>query len=259
MEENNPLEPTPVTLPKKSLRSNARGRPTSEKSIKFTPQPKSIISRLLRRVRKQKCDNINKRCHSGIHVSNINLSTEDVVNSKTDWVLEEPQLSNTYQSVQGTYAVDVDDNCDIYKNSLNAKEQNDVQNNTTTLWDKKCEGPTPLEITCYVCSHRSSSQQAHRKHLSIHRNQPYACNFPDCKYTCKLSCNLIKHKRIHTSDKPFLCDQCTFRSNFANSLKVHKRIHTSERPYGCQLCSYRCNSSSNLKKHCRHRHRNISL
>ncbi|XP_063372455.1 zinc finger protein 62 homolog [Cydia amplana] len=254
MEENNPLEPSPVTLPKKSLRSNARGRPTSEKTIKFTPQPKSIISRLLRRVRKQDCDNINKRNHSGIHVSNIDSSTEDVVNSKTDSVLEKPQLSNTYQSIQGTDSVHVDDN---YKNSLNAEEQHDVQNNTTTR-EKKCEKPMPLEITCYVCSHRSSGPQAHRKHLSIHRDQPYTCNFPNCKYTCKLSCNLIKHKRIHTSEKPFLCDQCTFRSNFANSLKVHRRIHTSERPYGCQLCSYRCNSSSNLKKHCRHRHRNIS-
>ncbi|XP_061714294.1 putative zinc finger protein 56 [Cydia pomonella] len=257
MEEKNPLEQTPVTLPKKGLQRNARGRPTSEKAIKFTPQPKSIISRLLRRVRKQNCDKINKRSHSVIHnVSNINLTTEDVFNSKTDSVLEETHLLNAYQSIPGTYAVDVDDNHDHCKNSLIAEEQKDVQNNTTTLWDNKCEEPTP--ITCYVCSHRSSSLQAHRKHLSIHKNQLYACNFPDCKYTCKLSCNLIKHRRIHTSEKPFLCDQCTFRSNFANSLKVHRRIHTSERPYGCQLCSYRCNSSSNLKKHCLHRHRNIS-
>ncbi|XP_048005602.1 zinc finger protein 271-like [Leguminivora glycinivorella] len=254
MEEKNPLEPTPITPPKKS---NVRGRPKSEKAIKFTPQPKSIISRLLRRAKKQNSDR-NKTSHSVIpNITFIDLNAEDA-NSKVDSILEEPELSTTYQSIQGTYAVDVDDNLDDYNNCLNAEKQDYVQKNTTTLWDNKCKEPKPLEITCYVCSHRSSSQQAHRKHLSIHRNQPYTCNFPDCKYTCKLSCNLIKHKRIHTSEKPFLCDQCTFRSNFANSLKVHKRIHTSERPYGCQLCSYKCNSSSNLKKHCRHRHRNIS-
>lgn len=82
----------------------------------------------------------------------------------------------------------------------------------------------------------------------------YFCDYPECHYTTKLSSNLIKHKRKHTSEKPFLCDQCTFRTNFINSLTVHRRIHTAERPFACKYCSYKCNSSSNLKKHCHYRH-----
>lgn len=96
------------------------------------------------------------------------------------------------------------------------------------------------------------------KNCKDNNNKIYPCDFPNCKYACKLSSNLVKHKRTHTSEKPYLCHQCSFRSNFINSLKVHQRIHTAEKPYGCKFCSYRCNSSSNLKKHCKHRHSNIS-
>uniref|UniRef100_A0A2A4K1V1 C2H2-type domain-containing protein n=1 Tax=Heliothis virescens TaxID=7102 RepID=A0A2A4K1V1_HELVI len=84
--------------------------------------------------------------------------------------------------------------------------------------------------------------------------QHFFCDYANCSYSCKLSSNLIKHKRVHTNEKPYLCDRCSFRTNFVNSLKAHKRIHTAEKPYKCSHCSYKCNSSSNLKKHCHLRH-----
>ncbi|CAG5018862.1 unnamed protein product [Parnassius apollo] len=98
-----------------------------------------------------------------------------------------------------------------------------------------------------------------KKYKQFYTDKEYFCEYPKCPYKTKLSSNLIKHKRKHTSEKPFLCDQCTFRTNFINSLNVHRRIHTTERPYACKFCKYKCNSSSNLKKHCRHRHKNYSL
>lgn len=85
----------------------------------------------------------------------------------------------------------------------------------------------------------------------------YSCGFDDCTYTSKLLSNITKHKRIHTGEKPYLCDRCSFRSNFANSLKTHRRLHTEERPYQCPTCEYKCNSISNLKKHSQTRHKNI--
>lgn len=48
MEERNPLEiQSPETVPKKSEQNNKRGRPSLVKAVKFSPQPKSIISKLL--------------------------------------------------------------------------------------------------------------------------------------------------------------------------------------------------------------------
>lgn len=84
--------------------------------------------------------------------------------------------------------------------------------------------------------------------------QIYSCDFESCSYTTKLSSNMTKHKRVHTGEKPYLCDRCSFRSNFINSLKSHKRLHTELRPYQCAECGYNCNSISNLKKHCHTRH-----
>ncbi|CAH0405870.1 unnamed protein product [Chilo suppressalis] len=88
------------------------------------------------------------------------------------------------------------------------------------------------------------------------QNGEYSCDYANCSYSTKLSSNLKKHKRTHSSEKPYLCDMCPFQSKFINSLKTHKRTHTNERPYNCIFCSYRCNSSSNLKKHCKHMHSN---
>ncbi|KAJ8734685.1 hypothetical protein PYW08_013935 [Mythimna loreyi] len=108
------------------------------------------------------------------------------------------------------------------------------------------------EFVCATCSHQSCSEAELKKHSSSH--QLLSCDFPNCSYSCKLSSNLIKHRRVHTNEKPYLCDRCSFRTNFVNSLKTHRRIHTAERPYHCSHCNYRCNSSSNLKKHCHLRH-----
>lgn len=85
-------------------------------------------------------------------------------------------------------------------------------------------------------------------------NKLYACDHLNCKYSTKFPSNLKMHKRIHTSEQLYICDECTFRSKFISSLKTHKRLHREERPYACQSCEYKCNSRSNLKKHISRRH-----
>lgn len=43
--------------------------------------------------------------------------------------------------------------------------------------------------------------------------------------------SLISHKLIHTADKPYACDLCSYETKYKSALNAHKRIHTGERPY----------------------------
>jgi uncharacterized Zn-finger protein len=45
------------------------------------------------------------------------------------------------------------------------------------------------------------------------------------KLTTKTS-NLIRHKRIHTGDKPYKCDVCENAFNSGSNLVQHKRLHS---------------------------------
>ncbi|XP_059047452.1 zinc finger protein 681-like isoform X2 [Achroia grisella] len=202
---------------------NSSGRPTNQKIIKFGPQPKSIVSQLLKKMKQDESNTID--------FVNIGCKSE---------------FSEAYGGKQI-----------IPKQSSNIKKR---KHSCLELDQKDPESKLPITTDNIhanngideICPY--SNEKEHKKIIKTYCDKQFACDYPECSYICKLSSNLIKHKRIHTSEKPYLCDQCSFRSNFVNSLKVHKRIHTSERPYSCTYCNYKCNSSSNLKKHCRHRH-----
>ena len=74
--------------------------------------------------------------------------------------------------------------------------------------------------------------------------------------------HLSVHKRQHSMQEPFACDQClkSFFSNFhcdvcpkkfaqSFSLTYHRRIHSRERPYQCDLCDKKFTLQGDLKRH----------
>lgn len=115
-------------------------------------------------------------------------------------------------------------------------------------------------VSCYLSTDEGKSRYGSKRTAQLveeleqriqkQRKQSFNCKI--CGEECNSYKQLIEHRKIHTSEKPYACSECDAGFKRPSDLSIHMRIHTGERPFKCKFCDKGFKSANDARCHERH-------
>ena len=105
---------------------------------------------------------------------------------------------------------------------------------------------------CQFCDEKFASNQLRNKHQNLAHTKRFSCDQCDMVFSEKS--RLQVHYRIHSGERPYVCEDCGFSCTQKDNLRIHKEFKhpktgKQEKRFKCNICSTTFLTQGNLKRH----------
>ncbi|XP_075117057.1 uncharacterized protein LOC142185529 [Leptodactylus fuscus] len=131
---------------------------------------------------------------------------------------------------------------------LSLTHPGDLSSDPTMLMEPPTQSQISKRFQCPECGKFFISHSKLMRHRIMHTGEkPFSC--PECEKCFKGRRHLLDHLKIHSGEKAHSCPQCDKRFSYKSNLIIHLRSHTGEKPYSCAECGKCFVSNSKLVRH----------
>ena len=124
--------------------------------------------------------------------------------------------------------------CDICGMAFYEKYSLRVHQTSHFYTSLKSEKDINSGFTCHICQKYFKTKKDMKNHLVAHSTKKYTCEFCNKRFSLKFS--YVRHRRIHTGERPFKCGTCDRAFSDGSAWSKHVKIHSGIKPYNCDIC-----------------------